>query len=104
MQIRRGKVYFSLHRYLKIAFFRLHISLNNLLSYGLMQNSTVTRYFLRHSSSSADIVWIYGVDVSVISGDRVSHVVDNLQLPILVVETISKDRKNIRCGLQLSVY
>ena len=76
--------------YLKIAFFRLHISLNNLLIYGLMQNSTVTRYFLRHSSSSAEIVWIYGVDVSVISGDRVSHVVDNLQLPILVIVTISR--------------
>ena len=87
------KVYFSLHKYLKIVFFRLHISLNNLLSYVLMQNSTVTRYFLRHSSSSADIVWIYGVDVSVISGDRVSHVVDNLQLPILVIETISRKKE-----------
>ena len=87
---KRKKVYFSLHMYLKIAFFRLHISLNNLLSYGLMQNSTVTRYFLRHSSSSPDIVWIYGVDVSVITGDRVSHVVDNLQLPILVIVTISR--------------
>ena len=50
------------------------------------------------------IVWIQGVDISVITGDRVRHVVDNLQLPILVVETISKDRKNIICGLQLSVY
>ena len=40
--------------------------------------STVTRYFLRHSSTSPEIVWIYRVDVSVVSGDRVRHVVDNL--------------------------
>ena len=44
-----------------------------------------------------DIVWIQGVDVSVITGDRVRHVVDNLQLSILVVVTISGLREYQSC-------
>ena len=44
-----------------------------------------------------DIVWIQGGDVSVITGDRVRHVVDNLQLSILVVVTISVLRKYQSC-------
>ena len=44
-----------------------------------------------------DIVWIQGIDVSVIAGDRVRHVVDNLQLSILVVVTISGLREYQSC-------
>ena len=44
-----------------------------------------------------DIVWIQGIDVSVIAGHRVRHVVDNLQLSILVVVTISGLREYQSC-------